>query len=50
MLDDEEVLLLVTDYMEDLFVEPYKLILRPKLFSNAIYVVLIGKVSTMPNT
>jgi len=50
MLDDKEVQLLVTDYMDDLFVEPYKLILRPKLYSNAIYIILIGKVSTMPNT
>jgi hypothetical protein len=50
MLDDKEIELLVTDYMDDLFVEPYKLVLRPKLYSNAIYVILIGKVSSMPNT
>jgi len=36
--------------MDDLWLEPYKLILRPKVYSNAIYVILIGKVSQMPNT
>ena len=31
--------------MEDIFVEPNKIIIRPKLSSNAIYINLLGKVS-----
>ena len=36
--------------MEDIFVEPNKIILRPIKRSNCIFVILIGNVSILPNT
>ena len=38
MLDPQETEVMVKEYMDDLFVEPYKLILRHK------FVVLINKI------
>lgn len=35
--------------MDDIFVEPHKVVIRPKMYSNAIYIVLMGKISHMPN-
>lgn len=31
--------------MDDIFCEPNKIILAPKSYSNALYVVLLGKIS-----
>lgn len=35
--------------MQDIFLEPKTLILRPKLRSNALYIILIGKVAQLEN-
>lgn len=45
MLETKEIEDLIKNYMDDLFIEPYKIILRPKIYSNAIYVILLGKIS-----
>ncbi|KRX03617.1 Cyclic nucleotide-binding protein [Pseudocohnilembus persalinus] len=49
-LEIEDIKTLVKYYMDDIFCEPNKIILSPKKYSNALYVVLLGKISQIPNT
>jgi len=49
-LPDDEIVTLVKEYLDDVFVEPNKILLKPKGSCNALYVVFLGKVNKMENT
>lgn len=48
-MKDDDIKEVVNNYMEDLFLPQNKILITPKQYSNAIYIVLMGKVILLKN-